>query len=305
MQIQQLHHFLAAVTYGGLGRAAEFCNITQPAITRSIQRLEDTVGTKLLERTGRGVVPTEAGKVLAEYARQLTRDTRLVRQRLADVSGQALAHVRIGVSANFAHGGFALALRDMMRKYPDRRVRIVQDLHSALFERLAAGELDVVVTLEPTYVDDGEFEAQHLLQVPGALFAGPTHPLRKRKKISLAELARFKWIALGPGDEGYLASRFGPYDIRVPDIPVLTDSPLLMKDLLTVTSMIGLAPKHTYAAELALAELVTLDSELDPLSADGVIVRRKNAGRSPQLDQFIDEFQAGYLSILATDGARR
>jgi DNA-binding transcriptional LysR family regulator len=77
-----------------------------------------------------------------------------------------------------------------------------------------------------------------------------------------------------------------------------------MKDLLTVTSMIGLAPKRTYAAELELGELVTLDSELDPLSADGVIVRRKNAGRSPQLDQFIDEFQAGYLSIVAADGTR-
>jgi DNA-binding transcriptional LysR family regulator len=304
MQIQQLHHFLAAVTYGALGRAAEFCNITQPAITRSIQRLESTLGMQLLERTGRGVVPTEAGKVLAEYARQLTRDTRLVRQRMADVSGQALAHVRIGVSANFDHGGLALALRDLLRKYPDRRVKMVQDLHSALFERLAAGELDMVVTLEPTYIDSGEFDVQHLLEVAGALFAGPKHPLRKRRKVSLADLAKYKWVALGPGDEGYLASRFGPYDLRAPDIPVLTDSPQLMKDLLTVTSMIGLAPRRTYCAEVALGELVTLDSELDPMSADGVVVRRKNAGRSPQLDQFIDEFQATYLAILAAERAR-
>jgi DNA-binding transcriptional LysR family regulator len=67
--------------------------------------------------------------------------------------------------------------------------------------------------------------------------------------------------------------------------------------------MIGLAPRRTYCAEVALGELVTLDSELDPMSANGVIVRRKNAGRSPQLDQFIDEFQAAYLAILAAERA--
>jgi DNA-binding transcriptional LysR family regulator len=298
MQIQQLQHFLAAVTYGNLGRAAEFCHITQPAITRSIQRLEDTLGVQLLERSGRGVTPTEPGKVLAEYARQLVKNNRLVRQRLADISGQPLAQVRIGVSANFAHSGLALALRDIIARHPERRVMISQDLKSTLFERLAAGDLDVAIALGPSPIDEREFEVQHLLEVRGALFAGANHPLRGRQRCDLAQLARYQWIALGPGDEGYLESRFGAYDIRVPEIPVFTDSTLLMKELLVATTMIGLAPKHTFASELKLGELVILDSELDPLSASGVIVRRRNEGRSPQLEEFIDQFHAAYLAMI-------
>lgn len=304
MQIQQLHHFLAAVTYGNLGRAAEFCNITQPAITRSIQRLEETLGVKLLERSGRGVTPTAAGNVLFEYARELARDTRLVRQRLADVSGQALAEVRIGVSANFAHEGLAPALATIIRKSPDRRVSVIQGFYSTLFEKLAAGDLDVVVALLPDDLDERDFTIQHLLDIPGALFVGSTHPLRDRGKVPLCELAKFKWIALGRHDEGYLESRFGPYDLRAPDVPVTTDSTSLMKELLLATPMIGLAPRHAFAAETKLGELVMLDNELDPMSARGCLVRRRNAERSPQLDHLIDELHAAYQAMI-TPAARQ
>ena len=69
--------------------------------------------------------------------------------------------------------------------------------------------------------------------------------------------------------------------------------------------MIGLAPQHLFAAEVQVGNLVSLDSELEPLSARRGIVRRRNAGRSPQLDRFIDEFQAAYLAILAPDDAPR
>ena len=132
-----------------------------------------------------------------------------------------------------------------------------------------------------------------------ALFVGSTHPLLGCGKVSLAELARYKWAALGPDDEGYLARRFGPYDIRAPDVPVKTNSSSVMKDLLLTTPMIGLAPTQLFAAETKLGELVALENELDPLSARGGIVRRKNAGRSPQLDAFIDDITATYQALLS------
>jgi DNA-binding transcriptional LysR family regulator len=72
----------------------------------------------------------------------------------------------------------------------------------------------------------------------------------------------------------------------------------VLKDLLLTTPMIGLAPRHLFAAETKLGELVTLENELDPLSARGGIVRRRNAGRSPQLDAFIDEVSATYQALL-------
>lgn len=298
MQLQQLQHFLAAVTYGNLGRAAEFCSVTQPAISRSIQRLEETLGTPLLERTARGVTPTAAGSVLYEYARQLARDTRLVRQRVADVSGQALAEVRIGVSANVQHEGLAEVLLKVMGDAPERKLSIVQDFHPQLLEKLAGGEIDALVTMLPEVLDEREFSYAVLRDVPGALFVNATHPLLAGGRASLLHLTRYRWVVLGPRDHGYLARRFGPYDMRPPDVAVTTNSLLLMKELLLARPMIGIAPRHIFAAETRLGNLVALASELDPISAPRCIMRRRNAQRSPQLDRFIDDFQAAYLAVL-------
>lgn len=303
MQLQQLQHFLAAVTYGNLGRAAEFCNVTQPAISRSIQRLEEDLGTPLLERSARGVTPTAAGRVLHDYAREFARETRLVRQRIADISGQALAEVRIGVSANVQHEGLAEAILKVTGESPERKISIVQDYHPALLEKLAGGEIDVLVTMLPEVLDEQEFSYAALRDVPGALFVNASHPLLAGGKASLLDLARYKWVVLGPRDHGYLARRFVPYDIHPPDVQITTNSPLLMKELLLARPMIGIAPRHIFAAESRLGILSTLESELDPIAAQRCIMRRRNANRSPQLDRFVDDFQAAYLAILPPGAA--
>jgi DNA-binding transcriptional LysR family regulator len=300
MQIQQVHHFLAAVTYGNLGRAAAYCNITQPAITRSIQRLEEVLGIQLLERSGRGVAPTEAGKVMFEYARQLVRDTRLVRQRLADMSGHDLAEIRVGISANFSHEGLATAFAKVMRKWPNRNVSISMDFCSSLIQRLSAGEVDLIVALVPDSLDEQDFEIRHLFDIPGGVVVGPKHPLRNQGTVPLAQLAKYKWIALETETAGYLSRKFGPFDLRAPDVPVRTDSPVLMKQLLLASELVGLAPLRLFADEVASGELVRLANELDPLTARGCLVHRKGSDRSPQLYQFIDEFHAALRTTIAS-----
>ena len=301
MQIQQLHHFLAAVTYGNLGRAAGYCNITQPAITRSIQRLEETLGVQLLERSGRGVTPTEAGKVLHEYARQMARDSKLIRQRLAEMTGQALGEVRVGVSANFAHDRLALAFADVMRRFPVPNLTICQDFCSVLVERLSAGDVDVIVALVPDNLDERDFEIRRVFDIPGGVFVGPGHPLCRHGTVPLSELAKYSWIALETETAGYLSRRFGPFDLRTPEVPVRTDSPVLMKQLLQASQLVGLAPLRMFAAEVAKGELVRLANELDPLTARGCLVHRKDISHSPQMIQFIESFHAAVLSTIPPD----
>ena len=71
MDLLQLEHFLAVVEERTFTRAAERVCRTQPAVSQSIKKLEDEVGVQLLTRTSRDVFPTEAGVLLADYARQM------------------------------------------------------------------------------------------------------------------------------------------------------------------------------------------------------------------------------------------
>ena len=71
MDLLQLEHFLAVVEERTFTRAAERVCRTQPAVSQSIKKLEDEVGLQLFTRTSRDVFPTEAGLLLADYARQM------------------------------------------------------------------------------------------------------------------------------------------------------------------------------------------------------------------------------------------
>jgi DNA-binding transcriptional LysR family regulator len=67
METRQLLHFLAAVKHGSFHKAAEALNVSQPALTKSIRRLETTLGLTLFERHARGISPTPYGDALASH----------------------------------------------------------------------------------------------------------------------------------------------------------------------------------------------------------------------------------------------
>jgi len=71
MQLQQLRHVVALVDHRSLGRAAQILRISQPALSKSLRRLEAHLGVKLFERTARGVMPTEFGREHAQHARSI------------------------------------------------------------------------------------------------------------------------------------------------------------------------------------------------------------------------------------------
>ena len=74
MDIRRLRYFLGIVEQGSLSRAAEFLHVAQPALTLHLKRLEDEFGCELVERSSRGVIPTEFGQRLAQRAKVLLED---------------------------------------------------------------------------------------------------------------------------------------------------------------------------------------------------------------------------------------
>lgn len=70
MSFRLLSYIVAAANTGSFGAAARFCNVTQPALSERICNFEHYLGVRLFRRTGRGVVPTSEGKLIAELAEQ-------------------------------------------------------------------------------------------------------------------------------------------------------------------------------------------------------------------------------------------
>ncbi|WP_033068549.1 LysR family transcriptional regulator [Thalassospira australica] len=143
MDIKQLRSFVHIAELGSLSRAAERLNLSQPALSRQLNLLEETLDTKLLERTGRGVKLTASGQMLAERARVILTDLARLEADLSARSSKVTGHVHVGVppSAGIVITGALIeTLRD---RFPDLNVSVAEDLTGDVQEGLLSGRLDI------------------------------------------------------------------------------------------------------------------------------------------------------------------
>src|SRR5436189_6140820 len=93
---RQLEHFLAAYETLSLRRAAERCNVTEPALTKSIQKLEEVLGLTLFERRANGVVPTAAARVVHRHGQLIVDNCRHIEMEVGLLRGGQAGALHIG-----------------------------------------------------------------------------------------------------------------------------------------------------------------------------------------------------------------
>src|SRR3990170_1916309 len=98
MELRPLHTFVAVAELRHFARAADRCNLSQPAVSHQIRLLEEELGTRLLNRDGRRVSLTLAGELLLEDARRILASVERARERVQSVSSGTLGRVRIGAT---------------------------------------------------------------------------------------------------------------------------------------------------------------------------------------------------------------
>ncbi|RKT08589.1 LysR family cyn operon transcriptional activator [Streptomyces sp. 3211.6] len=127
LELRHLRYLLAVAEHGNFTRAAEELHISQPTLSQQVKQLERTVGTQLLDRTGRTVRLTDAGAVYADHARRALRDLAAAERAVHDVKDLSRGHLRLGATPTFTayligpltaelhrrHPGIGLTLREM------------------------------------------------------------------------------------------------------------------------------------------------------------------------------------------------
>jgi LysR family tcuABC transcriptional regulator len=194
MDLRQLRYFAQIVESGSLSKASRQLFVAQPALSQQVAKLEEEVGKPLLNRSARGVSPTENGLALYHHARfmlhQLEQALTIARQESGAVQGM----VSVGLPATTVSAlGLAL-VRRVRERYPNVLLNVVEGMSGHLGQMLRLGGLDLAVlfasdvaldmTVEPV-LDEELFV---LLPVHSRLVA------RGRTKVSLAEAAALPLI---------------------------------------------------------------------------------------------------------------
>ena len=180
LDVGTLRSFAAVIDAGGVTRAASRLNLTQSAVSMQIKRLETSLDTTLLDRTGRGVAPTNEGEQLLEYARKMIALNDDAVDRMIAPRFEGIVTFGIPCDIIYPHGPEILSRFD--RDFPRVRVNFVSSYSAKLIDEFNAGKLDVILTTEA----ESSPTAERLTVLPLTWYGAPGGKAWTKDPLSLA-----------------------------------------------------------------------------------------------------------------------
>jgi len=191
LDLRSLRYLVAIVDEGSFARAAQKLGVTQPALSRSVQALESTLGVKLLDRGKFGAAPTVFGRVLIERGRGLIADASVIAREISLLSGAETGEISIGAGAYPAEICVGPAAGRLLAQRPGVKIRVALGDWPDLTEKVLAETLDLAVCDLANAESDARLRTELLPQHQAVLFCRAGHPLTHKKDLSLGDVRRF------------------------------------------------------------------------------------------------------------------
>ncbi len=281
-----LQAMVAVVEQGGFRAAAEALSLSQPALSRRIEKLEQALNVRLFERTTRRVTLTLVGREFAARARALLAE---VESSLLGIGDPAVTHggeVTVACVPSAAHYFLPAVIGRFHAQYPNVRVKIVDEGANAVLHSVASGEADFGLNFIGTQEADLKFEP--LLRDPFVLACRRDHPLARRRSVAWAELGKHTLVALARSSGNRLL-----LDLALADTPV---RPAAFYEVRHVSGMLALVEAGLGVAavpRLALpggdgAALAAVPLRAPAVSRTLGILRRRGAMLPPHAQALYD-----------------
>lgn len=192
IDLYPLRVFQTVANEKSFSRAAERLFRTQPAVSMTVQRLEDELGQKLIDRSGRDLLLTDAGQIVLEYARRLNNLQRDLENALAELRDNAAG--QLVIAANESTTLYLIGpIQRYRRLYPRVKVQVRRSLSSRIPEQLIEGDLELgVISYDP---EDERLSTRVIYNDHLAFVVSPQHRLAKKKSVAISDLGIENFIA--------------------------------------------------------------------------------------------------------------
>lgn len=197
MEWSQLEHFRAVARTEHLGRASVELGVSQPALSRTIARLETEFGTPLFDRKGRSIVLNRYGRALLVRVERALDELQDARRELTDLFNRESGTVALAFLATFGTWLVPAIMSSFRAKYESISFRLLQGPAPTLLARLLAGDVDLCL-VSPRF-DDATIEWMPICDEELHVLVPPAHPLARRRQVRLKEVAGEPFISLKPG----------------------------------------------------------------------------------------------------------
>ncbi len=192
--LNDLQAFRAVAELANFRRAAEAVNISQPAFSRRIDKLEEALGVKLLERTTRRVSLTAVGRDFARKVQGLLDDLDATLLGIQDVTATRMGEVTVACVPSTVYYFLSEVIRRYRERYPRIRIKVHDASANEVLAAVARNEADVGLNFIGSQEPDIDFEP--LLEERFVLACRRDHPLARRRRVPWSELAGHDFIAI-------------------------------------------------------------------------------------------------------------
>ncbi len=151
MTIVQLEYLVAVDTYRSFVVAAQKCFVTQPTLSMQIQKLEDTLGVKLFDRSKQPVTPTEIGIDIIYQARMVLAESEKIKEIVSDRQKELSGELRVGIIPTISPYIFPKILHGFSEKYPQVKVSVWEQTKEQIIQQLKSGTLDCGILSTPLH----------------------------------------------------------------------------------------------------------------------------------------------------------
>jgi DNA-binding transcriptional LysR family regulator len=292
-QISRLQHLLAVVEHGGFRRAAEAVHLSQPALTKSIQNLEESFGVPLLDRRPRAVAPTPFGEIVIKGARQILAELDRVKREVELLKGFESGMLMVGCDPYVAKSVMAPALSNLLATYPNLRYDVEVLGWSVLRERLLEGKIDLHVGAPPEIYGE-EVTTIEFSMPPLAYFCRAGHPLAGKKGVLPEEALAFPRIGMEalPAWTRMYAEVYGfePDSDEALNFRFAKSNDWeTLKTIVRRTDSISGGPREVVQEELDAGVLVELEVGAFELDLTAAVAYRKDRLLPPAAEALIEE----------------
>lgn len=243
MELRQLKHFLAVIEAGSLHRAAAMLNLSQPALSKSINRLEESLQVRLLDRGPRGMVPTPFGEAFATHARLIANELVAITDELEELRGGARGVLRVAIGPTVA-AALPRVIEPLMRNHPGTRLILQEGLFHATLSAVAHNVADFGIAPLDDDFSDRDLETELLIHHTLTPMVRAEHPLLKSKALTLAQVGDWPWAVPPKHDASRrifdaLCAKYN----YTPTIVAETSGPTFLLSLLSQTDAIAFLPE--------------------------------------------------------------
>lgn len=256
MTLVQLRHFVVLAEQGAFVQAAKALYLTQPALTRSIQALEDELGGRLFDRLGRRIALTPFGAEVLQRARRLVADAEALKQTGKGLHAGLVGTLRVGLSSGPGALLSTPLMLHMAERHPRLQLQIARGHTELLVHELRAQHLDAVIVDVRSLRPAADLQVSQVFELAAGFLVRPDHPLRQSgRPVGIDEVLAYPVASTPLSDEvaRLLIGRYGPQ--ANPDDMVTLRS----DETLSIVEVARLSDAIVLTADAAAPGLVRLD----------------------------------------------